>query len=63
MNHDPLEPSVESQTTETDPFSFTERPRELSDSTGTDFNHVSSDQNQQPHLLILTKEKVLVHTG
>lgn len=42
MNPDPLEPSVEAQTTEADPFSFSKRPREVSDSTGTDFNHVSS---------------------
>lgn len=36
MNHDPLEPSVEAQT---NLFSFSERPRELSDGRGTDFNH------------------------
>ena len=46
MNPDPLEPNVEPQTTEVDPFSFSERPRDVSDSTGADFNHVSSDQNQ-----------------
>ncbi len=45
LNHDPLEPHVEAQTTEAEPFSFRERQRKVSDSTGTDFNHVSSDQN------------------
>lgn len=43
-NHDPLEPSVEAQTTEDDPFSFSGRPKD--DSTVTDFNQVFSDQNQ-----------------
>lgn len=39
MNHDPLELSVAAQTTEANLFSFSERPRELSNGRGTDFNH------------------------
>lgn len=52
MNLDPLEPSVEAQTTKADPFSFRQRPREVSDSTGTDFNHVSSDQFESMYVLL-----------
>lgn len=37
MNLDPLEPSVEAQTTEADPSSFSQRPKEVSDSAGNSF--------------------------
>ena len=43
---------MEAQTTEADPFSFTERPKEASDSAGKDLNHVSSNQFRSMYILL-----------
>lgn len=67
-----MELSEEARTTEADPFSMSERPAEVRDSTGTRVNPVHSDQNQNEcsngfsflgHFSLIKRKKIIsLHT-